>query len=212
MAIFKSIWERFFSKPKRIRLSEGEFPRRGSDESLHRAEARRREEIRERKKKSANIQRRKDERKNPKPEQEVAATDLSSKNPPKAQKITPTPEETKRQRFFVSELIRNSTLLSREAALEAGPSNRLLLAVLEEALIAFQRGVAVTDYNNARKNFLEAKEWIASDDDKWPFAFLVVCEALSIDPEYIRTGLKQLEKDKRGGRKKKNRNKTVTKR
>jgi hypothetical protein len=41
----------------------------------------------------------------------------------------------------------------------------------------------------ARQLFLDAEEWIAADDRTWFFAFENVCDALDLDPDYVRGGL-----------------------
>jgi len=67
------------------------------------------------------------------------------------------------------------------------PEKRLMLAVLEDAVICFQ------DYYSARcgqskKLFDEAQQWIFAPSD-WVFGFENICSALGFDAEYIRTGL-----------------------
>jgi hypothetical protein len=37
--------------------------------------------------------------------------------------------------------------------------------------------------------FVDADEWISSDDRTWPFAFENICDLLSINSEYLRRGL-----------------------
>ena len=68
------------------------------------------------------------------------------------------------------------------------PEKRLMLAVLEDAVGTFQKYVNVTS-RQGRRLFSEAEEWFASADADWPFAFVNVCQALSLDAEYLRAGL-----------------------
>ena len=49
---------------------------------------------------------------------------------------------------------------------------------------------------NALKNmaehdrlFKDAEEWIFEDDHEWPFSFINICEAVDLDPKYLRKGL-----------------------
>ncbi len=42
-----------------------------------------------------------------------------------------------------------------------------------------------------RRLFREAAEWFASHDVSWPFAFENVCEALALEPEWIRRALQR---------------------
>lgn len=69
------------------------------------------------------------------------------------------------------------------------PEKRLLLAVLEEAVITYQRHVA-DEGRRGRRLFREAEEWMGSDDARWPCSFRNICEALGFDPAYIRRGLR----------------------
>jgi hypothetical protein len=68
------------------------------------------------------------------------------------------------------------------------PEKRLMLAVLEDAVGAFQKHVTATG-RRGRRLFSEAEEWFESSDVDWPFAFENICSALSLEPEYIRRGL-----------------------
>jgi hypothetical protein len=67
---------------------------------------------------------------------------------------------------------------------------RLMLAVLEEAVATFQRHVDAKTRHGQRV-FQEADEWIRSTDGSWPFAFENICNALEINPEYLRRGLER---------------------
>jgi len=74
----------------------------------------------------------------------------------------------------------------------ASPRNRLMLAVLEEALVTFQRGLTSARAEQ-RRMFHEVERWVASDDMDWPFSFENICGSLRIDPDYIRKGLRRLK-------------------
>ncbi|MEK7094351.1 MAG: hypothetical protein AAB903_03370 [Patescibacteria group bacterium] len=66
----------------------------------------------------------------------------------------------------------------------------LALAVLEDALKTYQKYVFVKD-PVGRVIFDEADIWIFSRDRSWPFSFLNLCEALEINPSYVRRVLRQ---------------------
>lgn len=72
------------------------------------------------------------------------------------------------------------------------PENRLMLAVLEEALVTFQRGLN-SPVPERRKRFFEVDRWVAERDSDWPFSFENICQTLQIDPDYIRAGLRTLK-------------------
>src|SRR5581483_352348 len=64
------------------------------------------------------------------------------------------------------------------------PEKRLMLAVLEDAVGTFQKYTGAGN-RRMRRLFLEAEEWFASNDTEWPFAFVNICHALGMDPEYM---------------------------
>lgn len=68
------------------------------------------------------------------------------------------------------------------------PEYRLVLAVLQDAIECFQKPVRARD-RKARERFEDAAAWLASDDRKWPYSFINICELLCLDPAYIRRGL-----------------------
>lgn len=72
------------------------------------------------------------------------------------------------------------------------PENRLMLAVLEEALVTFQRGLG-SPVPERRKHFCEVDRWVSDRESDWPFSFESICATLRIDPDYIRAGLSQLK-------------------
>lgn len=65
---------------------------------------------------------------------------------------------------------------------------RLMLAVLEDAVLVYQR-YALSRDPEKRQECKDAREWIASHDTTWPFSFDNICNVLGIDPEYVRSGL-----------------------
>lgn len=65
---------------------------------------------------------------------------------------------------------------------------RLMIAVLEDAVNCFMKQLHATD-PKARQLFLDAEEWIATEDPAWFFSFDNVCHALDLNPEYLREGL-----------------------
>ena len=77
-------------------------------------------------------------------------------------------------------------IMRRKGAHE--PERRLVVAVLEDAVDCFQKHIRAHD-DKARQLFLDAEEWISSEDRSWPFSFENVCDLLQINPEYLRRGL-----------------------
>ena len=70
------------------------------------------------------------------------------------------------------------------------PEKRLLLAVLEEAVVTFQR-YATEQGRRGRRLFREAEEWMGSEEMCWPCSFRNICDALGLDPGYLRQGLRR---------------------
>lgn len=68
------------------------------------------------------------------------------------------------------------------------PEKRLMLAVLEDAVGTFQKYVT-SSTRRGQRLFSEAEEWFAASTMDWPFGFENICEALGLEPAYIRAGL-----------------------
>ena len=65
---------------------------------------------------------------------------------------------------------------------------RLMLAVLEEAVLCFQKHIAAG--NRRRKAlFRDAEAWIVEENSDWLFSFENTCQVLGFDPDYLRRGL-----------------------
>ncbi len=69
------------------------------------------------------------------------------------------------------------------------PEQKLMLAVLDDAVSCFQKYFAARDKIGTRL-FHEAEEWILQQGkSNWLFSFGNICEALDLNPGYIREGL-----------------------
>ena len=64
----------------------------------------------------------------------------------------------------------------------------LMLAVLADAVEYFQKYVLAED-EKGKKLFQAEEEWILEKNSDWLFSFENICEALRLDPNYIRQGL-----------------------
>jgi len=67
---------------------------------------------------------------------------------------------------------------------------RLILAVLEDAVHCFRKYAFATD-SQGRRLFQDADDWIHNGGHESPFSFENVCDALDLNPAYLRSGLKQ---------------------
>ena len=63
-----------------------------------------------------------------------------------------------------------------------------MLALLEDAISCLQKLSSGEGMHRNRK-FLEAKNWLWSNRQDWPFSYRNVCEVLGFDPDYLRRGL-----------------------
>jgi hypothetical protein len=69
-------------------------------------------------------------------------------------------------------------------------AQRLLFAVLQEAIGTFQRYATASD-RRGRATFRQADAWFASEETGRVFSYLSVCDALGIDAAYVRVGLRR---------------------
>ncbi len=70
--------------------------------------------------------------------------------------------------------------------LPAEGERKLLFAVLEDAIRCYLKN---RDRDQSNPEFLEAAEWLRSDEESGPFSFVRVCQALGINAERLRIGL-----------------------
>ena len=70
------------------------------------------------------------------------------------------------------------------------PEKRLQLAVLQDAILVFER-LAGAQAARCRRLFAEVDAWFASDDANGPFTFVTICNVLNLEPDYIRKGLER---------------------
>jgi len=68
------------------------------------------------------------------------------------------------------------------------PEKMLMFAILVDAISCFQT-FSSADATHRTRKFYEAKHWLLSNRQDWPFSYRNVCEALGLDPDYLRRGL-----------------------
>jgi hypothetical protein len=78
--------------------------------------------------------------------------------------------------------------LHRRHSLES--EKLLMFAVLEDAVESYMKYLKAST-KKGQKRFREAEQWIDREDKFWLFSFDNVCQALDIDPRYMRRGLHQ---------------------
>jgi hypothetical protein len=93
--------------------------------------------------------------------------------------------------IFVPEIITPEQYYdSRRDDSAMAPVRRLMMAVLEDALHCFQNN-ADAHTGPRKRAFTEAEQWLCIDRGDGPFSFETVCETLGIEPEYLRSGLRE---------------------
>jgi len=112
----------------------------------------------------------------------------------------PTPDER------IASLFQPDTVLStqyfenlrRKTLLE--PEKRLMFAILEDGVHCYLENLGASDAKK-KQIFEEAAAWITQIDGDWVFSFDSVCNALGLNPEYVRQGLlRQKQKSVKPGR------------
>ncbi len=79
-------------------------------------------------------------------------------------------------------------LATTRGKISSQPEKKLMLAILEDAIVSFQK--LLFAQNGRGKTLLrEAEEWIFQENSLRAFSFENVCEALEVNPSYLRRGL-----------------------
>lgn len=68
------------------------------------------------------------------------------------------------------------------------PEKRLMLAILEDGIGCYLKNLFAGGAEGKR-DFDEAAAWITETDGDWVFSFDSVCDALGLNPAYVREGL-----------------------
>ncbi len=68
------------------------------------------------------------------------------------------------------------------------PEKELMLAVLEDGVSCFQRNLFAGRPRD-KTQFQEAEDWILEESRHWLFSFEIICEALDIDADFLRSKL-----------------------
>ncbi len=92
--------------------------------------------------------------------------------------------------FQLDTLIPDQYLGTYKRRVQLAPERALMLALLQDAVVSFQGYVGAQD-RRRRKLYLEAEEWLMSEDSHYLFSFENVCSELGLDPSYLRQGLLQ---------------------
>lgn len=68
------------------------------------------------------------------------------------------------------------------------PDRALAIAVLEQAVFDLHK-YRYASRRRHQRLYMEAYKWVASDDGSWPYSFVSLCDALDLEPEWLRPHL-----------------------
>src|SRR5689334_22359043 len=81
---------------------------------------------------------------------------------------------------------------TRSGKLVNGPERRLMVAVLEDAVYRFRKHAGAKTIEG-KSILAEEEQWFFGRDEDGPFSYETICDALGIDPDYLRGGLRRLK-------------------
>jgi hypothetical protein len=100
--------------------------------------------------------------------------------------------------LLVPEILTPEQYAEERRTHEPSPVKRLMLAVLEDALRCFQRNIGAK-VGSRQLIYSEAERWLCVESGEAIFSFKTVCEAVGIDPDYLRAGLLQWRGEQQNG-------------
>jgi hypothetical protein len=68
------------------------------------------------------------------------------------------------------------------------PEKRLAAAVLSSALVEVRDQAGGP---RRQQEVADTVEWIMSDDDEWPYSFVRLCQLFDLEPDWVRTVVRQ---------------------
>jgi len=93
--------------------------------------------------------------------------------------------------IFAPEVLLPSQFFSARPAGTDRPEQRLMLAVLQDAVSTLLKH-GDRGRGGSRRLVREAEQWIHARNHDWPFSFENICSVLNLDPEALREGLSSL--------------------
>jgi hypothetical protein len=81
---------------------------------------------------------------------------------------------------------------TRRGTLVNGPERRLMVAVLEDAVNRFRKYAGAKTVEG-KAILTEEEQWFFGRDEDGPFSFESICDALGIDADYLRSGLRRFK-------------------
>lgn len=90
--------------------------------------------------------------------------------------------------FFEPDVMLPSQFLVPNEGGLGGGERKLMAAILSDGIEAYI-AQCTNPLADKRKPINDAREWVETEDDEYVFSFDNVCEALGINPRYLRIGL-----------------------
>jgi hypothetical protein len=90
--------------------------------------------------------------------------------------------------FYEFETVLPAQFYSPQRRCSLQPEKRLMLAVLDDAVLAYLRGLHVAP---------ETEAWFEADDFTWPYSFANLCDALTLDRHAVRIALRRRRERRR---------------
>jgi hypothetical protein len=90
--------------------------------------------------------------------------------------------------FYEFETVLPAQFSSPQRRCSLQPEKRLMLAVLEDAVLVYLRGLQLVP---------ETAAWFDADDFDWPYSFANLCDALGLDRDAVRAALRRQRERRR---------------
>ena len=103
-------------------------------------------------------------------------------------------EETVMSLFTADTLIESEYLQTLRRTQHLEPEKSLMLAVLKDAIDSFLENINART-GRRKQQYKAAEKWLFQKDHAWTFSFESICAILGLDPDYIRKGLRQRERE-----------------
>jgi hypothetical protein len=118
--------------------------------------------------------------------------EMHAKRKPTYQSRSPQPTSAHRDAWyeapFYDSVLPAEFFDSRVKLTAVCPETALMYAVLENAFLCFHK--QFESGQRFMQGARQAEEWFFSDDFHWLFSFVSICDALGLEPRYIRLKLK----------------------
>lgn len=102
--------------------------------------------------------------------------------------LPPNDEQTRMGSLAPAAVLPEQFYAPAKAPASAHGALALMRAVLDDALWCWQKHFTAKSQRE-RRLACEAESWFFSEDVSWPFAFINICAALGLEPNYVRQGL-----------------------